>query len=180
MKIIIFGPPGAGKGTFSAMIEEDYGLHLFVMGDELRAARDEGGEFAERLKKTIGTGNLVDDECLLDLVRSKLVGVEKFILDGFPRTIPQCTFLDSIFGNAIDAFIDLQVDESVLVDRLMNRGRSDDTEEVIVNRMRVFKTQTAPVWKYLKARTRHIQIDGNGPIDDVYGAIRSGLDKITS
>lgn len=180
MKLIIFGPPGAGKGTYSAMIKRDYGLHLFVMGNELRAARDGEGELADTLRAFMGQGNLVPDKHLLEIVRTNLEGKESFILDGFPRTISQCMFLDSLYGNRIDAFIDLQVNEDLLIERAIGRGRSDDTEEIVQHRMEVFKKETAPVWQYLKARTNHIRIDGNGTIDDVYATIRQRLDSLSS
>lgn len=183
MQLIIFGPPGAGKDTLSKMLETDYGLYHFSMGNELRSAREQNDDIGNELKKIMGKGDLVPDPYTYNIVKSRLEGREDYLLNGFPRNIRQCLWLESEIKAKINAFIDLQVNESVLMSRLVGpdgRGRGDDTEEIIAHRLQVFEEQTQPVWQYLRARTNHIKVDGNGSVEEVYSAIRNGLESLTS
>lgn len=178
MQLIIFGPPGAGKDTYSKMLEGDCNLYHFCMGDELRKARENNGDLHDIMEK----GDLVPDKYVCELVKSQLKGRNNYILNGFPRNIAQCLWLENELKTKIDVFIDLQVDEDVLISRLVKpggRGREDDKQEVVNHRLKVFREQTQPVWQYLCARTNHIQINGNGSIEEVYSLIREELKSFT-
>ena len=179
MQLIIFGPPGAGKDTFSKMIEDQYGLYHFCMGNELRLALENNIEAC----KVMGEGNLVPNSCTYEIAERCLSGKRRFLLNGFPRNISQCLWLEGTLQAKIDVFIDLQVNKDVLIDRLIGpdgRGRSDDTVEVVSNRLKVFEEQTSSVGKYFRARTNYIKIDGNPSVDEVYSSICEGIDKFTS
>lgn len=178
MKLIIFGAPGAGKDTFSEKINKDLGLYHFNMGQELRSACNNKNETNEKLHEFMGKGELVPDKLIYEIIIEKLKDKSDFILNGFPRSIAQCLWMESTLKTKIDAFIDLQVDKDVLISRLIERGRSDDTENIIANRLKVFQEKTRPVWQYLQTRIKHIKINGNGSIEEVYASIIDNLENL--
>ena len=180
MKLIIFGPPGSGKGTYSEILSKDLDLFHFSMGDALRNAKDQDNDLGDKLRTVMGKGDLVLDDLLEAIVRETLKDKEKFILDGFPRRLSQCLMLDSMFGTTMDAVIELKVAESVLVDRLLKRKRSDDTEKVIKHRQEVFQQETMPVLAYLKARMTYLEIDGEGEKEEVCSRIKAKLETTFS
>ena len=174
MKLLIMGPPGAGKGTQAKILSQKYNLVHLSTGDILRKEIDKKSSTGLEAQKYMNAGNLVPDDVLLAMMKSTLTELKDkgVILDGFPRTIPQAEGLSNIFkslNQKIDGIINIEVDKNILIARLIERaknsGRADDTEEVIVNRQNVYLDLTAPLIEYYKNDI--INIDGDGSIDKV-------------
>ncbi len=174
MKLLIMGPPGAGKGTQAKILSQKFNLVHLSTGDILRKEIDKKSSTGLEAQKYMNAGNLVPDDVLLAMMKSTLTELKDkgVILDGFPRTIPQAEGLSNIFkslNQKIDGIINIEVDKNILIDRLIERaknsGRADDTEEVIVNRQNVYLDLTAPLIEFYKNDI--INIDGDGSIDKV-------------
>ncbi|UCG53830.1 MAG: adenylate kinase [Candidatus Latescibacterota bacterium] len=184
MQVIIMGPPGAGKGTQAKKISEKYRIPHISTGDILRAEVEKGSELGGKVKDIMERGELVADEIVLGLVEKRVVEPDcgrGFILDGFPRTIPQAEGLDKILekhGTAGIWVIDLVVPEEELLRRLLARKRPDDTESTIRNRIRVYHEKTAPLIHYYEKKKALFSINGDQPIGKVYLEIDSVLTNI--
>tara|TARA_B100000427_G_scaffold118301_1_gene98556 strand:+ start:67 stop:618 length:552 start_codon:yes stop_codon:yes gene_type:complete len=174
MKLLIMGPPGAGKGTQAKILAQKFNLVHLSTGDILRKEIDKASKTGLRAQTYMNAGNLVPDEVLLAIMNSTLTELKNqgVILDGFPRTIPQAVGLSKIFqslNQAIDGIINIEVDKDVLIKRLVERaknsGRADDTEEVIINRQNVYSELTAPLIEFYQSNI--INIDGDGSIEKV-------------
>jgi adenylate kinase len=174
MKLLIMGPPGAGKGTQAKILAKKFNLVHLSTGDILRKEIDKSSELGFKAQAYMNAGNLVPDDVLLEMMQSTLTELKDLgvILDGFPRTIPQAIGLSKIFqslNQAIDRIINIEVNKNVLITRLVERakksGRADDTEEVIVNRQNVYLELTAPLIEFYQSNIVHI--DGDGSIDQV-------------
>jgi len=174
MKLLIMGPPGAGKGTQAKILAKKFNLVHLSTGDILRKEINKSSELGLKAQTYMNAGNLVPDEVLLEMMQSTLTELKDsgVILDGFPRTIPQARGLSKIFqslNQVIDSIINIEVDTNVLITRLVARakksGRADDTEEVIVNRQNVYLELTAPLIEFYQNKIIHI--DGDGSIDEV-------------
>ena len=174
MKLLIMGPPGAGKGTQAKILAKKFNLVHLSTGDILRSEIDKASEVGLKAQTYMNAGNLVPDEVLLEMMQSTLTELQNsgVILDGFPRTIPQATGLSKIFqslNQEIDSIINIEVDKDVLIKRLVERaknsGRADDTEEIIINRQNVYLELTAPLIKFYQSKIIHV--DGDGSIDQV-------------
>ena len=172
------GPPGAGKGTQAKILAKKYNLLHLSTGDILRHEIDKKTEIGLEAQSYMNKGNLVPDNVLLTIVNNALTQLKDsgVILDGFPRTVPQAKGLDKIFENLdskIDYILNIHVESNILINRLIERaknsGREDDTEEVIVNRQKVYQDLTAPLIDFYKDEI--IQIDGDGPIEEVTNRI---------
>ena len=172
------GPPGAGKGTQAKILAKKYNLLHLSTGDILRHEIDKKTEIGLEAQSYMNKGNLVPDNVLLTIVNNALTALKDsgVILDGFPRTVPQAEGLDKIFENLdskIDYILNIHVESNILINRLIERaknsGREDDTEEVIVNRQKVYQDLTAPLIDFYKDKI--IQIDGDGPIEEVTNRI---------
>jgi adenylate kinase len=177
-QLIIFGPPGVGKGTQSEMIAKNLNLFHLSTGEYLRKEINEGSELGLQAKHIVEKGCLVPDEIMIGIVakalRENLDGKDGFILDGFPRTNEQAKELDVIFEKMNLKGIKvlyLIVNEDELVSRLMKRGRVDDTEDTIRKRLKIYNETTCPVLKYYKDNKKVIEIDGIGGIDEIYSKI---------
>ena len=184
-RLVLLGPPGAGKGTQAARLAERLGVPAISTGDIFRANIKNGTELGKRVQDVTASGALVPDELTNELVRDRLAqadAVDGFLLDGYPRNVAQVAALDEMLaaaGQEIDLAIELTVDPQVVVDRLTRRaqieGRADDTEDVIRHRLGVYAEQTAPISQVYDARGLLAQVDGLGDVDDVTARLLDAL-----
>jgi adenylate kinase len=191
MRLILLGPPGAGKGTQAQRLAADHGLVQLSTGEMLRAAIDAGTSVGLRAKDIMARGELVPDDIVVSIVSDRLDQPDArkgFILDGFPRTVPQARALDHLLkqkGMELDAVIELEVDEGILLDRIerriaqmTRRGevlRPDDNPDVLRRRLAAYREQTAPLTAYYRRQGVLHSVDGMAPIQQVAGAIANAL-----
>lgn len=185
-RLLIVGPQGSGKGTQGVRIAEAFGVPAISTGDVFRAAVAEGSELGSQVKAIIEAGDLVSDELTSAVVRERLSQDDAqggFLLDGYPRNVTQVMHLEEFLegrGEELDAVIELSVprDESIarLSLRAQEQGRTDDTEEVIANRLAIYERETAPILGVYGARGIVVQIDGVGSLDDITARIISALE----
>ena len=174
-RLVLLGPPGAGKGTQAARLAERLGVPAISTGDIFRANIKGGTELGKKVQAITASGALVPDELTNDLVRDRLAQddvVEGFLLDGYPRNVAQVAALDEILGDrAVDLAVEITADPDVVVGRLLKRaeieGREDDTEDVIRHRLDVYAEQTAPISAVYAERGLLVQVDGIGEVDEV-------------
>ncbi len=183
-RLLIIGPPGAGKGTQAARIAERYDVPAISTGDIFRANIQGGTELGQQVQAIIKAGELVPDSLTNEIVRDRLHQDDAsrgFLLDGYPRNVEQVHALDGMLeGDALDAVVLLVADTDEVVARLLKRaeieGREDDTEEVIRHRQEIYAEQTAPLIDLFTERGILVSVDGLGAIDEVAGRIASALD----
>jgi len=172
-RIVLLGPPGAGKGTQGQVLCQRLGVPAISTGDMLREAVADGSELGNKVQGIMASGALVDDATMADVVRDRLAKPDAgrgYLLDGYPRTLPQAETLAGILrdaGQELDAVLLVDVPEDELVRRTLARGRADDKEEVIRERLRVYREKTAPLIGYYRERGLLREIDGNRPIEEV-------------
>jgi adenylate kinase len=188
MRLIIMGPPGAGKGTQAKFIAEHFKIPAISTGDIFRANVSEGTELGLEAKRYMDAGEYVPDQVTNMMVRNRIDdpdAVGGFLLDGYPRTLAQVEELDGMIrftGHQLDAVVCLTVDQDEIVSRLLQRaqveGRADDTEDVIRRRQEVYLEQTEPLIEVYKQRGIVVEIDGMGEVDDVTARIFDALDVV--
>lgn len=189
LNIVLFGPPGAGKGTQSERIIKSYGLMHLSTGDIFRANIKGETDLGKLAKSYIDKGHLVPDEVTIDMLKSEFKKVENpkgFIFDGFPRTNAQAAALDEFLtkeGTAIKGMLALNVEENELRERLKKRaevsGRTDDANpDVIQNRINVYKAETLPVKEYYQKQGKYSEIDGIGSMDEVTERLFKTIDSL--
>ncbi len=177
MRLIIMGPPGAGKGTQAKTIGSHFGIPAISTGDIFRANVSAGTPLGVEAKRYMDAGEYVPDEVTNLMVRNRIDeedAIPGFLLDGYPRTLQQVEELDgmiSFTGHALDTVLVLAVDDEELVQRLLQRaqseGRADDTEEVIRRRQELYNEQTAPLIEVYRERGLLLEVDGMGDVDEV-------------
>jgi adenylate kinase len=188
MRIILMGPPGAGKGTQAKVVAEHFGVPAISTGDIFRFNVSEGTELGVKAKQYMDAGEYVPDEITNLMVRNRIDESDAepgFLLDGYPRTLSQVEELDGMIkftGHELDAVVVLTVDNEELVQRLLARaetdGRSDDTEDVIRRRQEVYAEQTEPLIDVYRKRNLLIEVDGMGAVDEVTKRIFDALDDV--
>ena len=187
LNIIIFGPPGCGKGTQSAKITEKYNLVHISTGDIIRKEIKSHSEFGILLKAIVEKGELVPYELIIKILESALAknkNANGFIFDGFPRTIDQATDLDKILkkdNKSISLVLSLKVEDDVVIERLLKRaqieGRKDDTEDVIKNRLKIYKDETYPLIALYKDQGKYFEVEGSNTIDEIFKSASDIIDS---
>ena len=171
MKLLFIGPPGAGKGTQAGRVAERLGIPHISTGDMFRHHVSTGTELGKLVDSIMKAGEYVPDEITVEMLRERLAepdAADGYILDGFPRTAGQVAALDGLLGeDGLDTVVVFEVEEDALVERLLARGRADDSEETIRNRFKVYQEQTAPLLDLYGDRGIVATVDGIGDIDEV-------------
>lgn len=181
MRVVLLGPPGAGKGTQAEKLEEKLGIPQISTGELFRRNIGDGTKLGLEAKRYLDAGDLVPSELTNQLVDDRLNDpdvAKGFILDGYPRSVEQAKALDNMLerrGAAIDVVLEFRVSEDELFQRLKGRGRADDTEEVIVNRMKVYRDETAPLLEYYSNELK--TVDAIGTLDEVFARALQALGK---
>ena len=181
MRIVLLGPPGSGKGTQAGFLCKEWKVPNISTGEMLREAVLCQTPIGLEAKKFMDRGDLIPDALMTWMVRERLLQNDcsgGFLLDGYPRTIHQAESLGDILREAgwvLDCVVSLEVSEDELTQRMMGRGRVDDSEEVIRTRLRVYRAETAPLIQYFRERGKLIEIDGTGNVEDITKRISSAL-----
>ena len=189
LNVVLFGPPGAGKGTQAEKIIEMYNLIHLSTGDILRGELAAETSLGLEAKKYMDKGELVPDEVVIGMIESKInrnPDAAGFIFDGFPRTTAQSKALDDLLlkkGTPVTAMIMLTVEREELIKRLLNRGRdsgrSDDQDiSIVENRINVYNNETAPVIDYYEKQDKYIPVQGMGTIEDIFKRLCSAIDSL--
>jgi len=188
LNIVLFGPPGSGKGTQSEKIIEKYGLVHLSTGDILRNEIAKKSELGMQAKAIMEKGELVSDDIVIGMIKNKIesqASAKGYIFDGFPRTVDQAKALDELLeslNQEITLMITLEVKKKELVERLLKRGletgRSDDNLKTIENRINVYMNQTAPVIEYYKKKDKYQPVNGEGSIEEIFERIIFEIEKV--
>lgn len=177
-RLVIFGRQGAGKGTQCAFLVEHYGAVHVSTGDMLREAVAAGTEFGAQAKTFMDAGQLLPDEVMVGVVRERLAAADVadagFLLDGFPRTLPQAEALCAIVE--VDLAINLEVEEAIVRERMLARGRGDDTPEAIEERLSAYANQTVPAIAWFGSQGNLVTVDGVGSPEEVSARLVAAID----
>lgn len=189
VNLILFGPPGSGKGTQAAKLVEKYNLLHISTGDLFRYEIKNKTELGLKAKSIIDKGELVPDEITVGMLRNKVMAnpdVEGYIFDGFPRTVPQCEALNQLLSEnseEVTLLLELEVEDEEIIKRLLLRaetsGRPDDANEnIIKNRLEVYKSETIPVSDFYDNLGKTIRVHGQGSIDQVFERLSNEIDSV--
>ena len=189
LNLVLFGPPGAGKGTQSKLLIERYNLVHLSTGDILRGEIAAGTALGLEAKTLMDKGDLVPDEVVISMISSKLDKIpdaKGFIFDGFPRTTAQAEALDTLLvekGTSISAMLSLKVEDAELIRRLLERGKDsgradDQNKEIIANRINEYNNKTAPLKAYYDAQNKLSEIEGVGSIADIAEKLNAVIDTL--
>lgn len=182
-RVVLLGPPGAGKGTQALLISKQFSIPHISTGDMMRKAVQGGSDLGRKIKAVLDAGNLVSDETVIELIEARLAEadcINGFLLDGFPRTVPQAEALGRLLvkiSRPLTHIVYISVPDSILLERIQNRaeGRSDDNAQVAANRLKVYWEQTAPVTEYYRINASVIEIDGLGAVEQVSERITQAM-----
>jgi adenylate kinase len=187
LDVLLLGVQGSGKGTQAKRIASDYGLAHIATGDILRRAMADGSELGKRVQPIYDRGDLVPDDLMIELIRERLQAPDTengFILDGFPRTMPQAEALDTMLSEIerpLSVVFELQVPDEVAIERLTRRaaeeGRPDDTPEAIAKRIDLYHRETEPLVSHYRLAGNLVGIHGNRPENEVFAEIQEALDQ---
>ena len=185
LNIILFGAPGAGKGTQSDLLLERYHLNHVSTGDLLRKEIAEATELGKRIKSIMDSGSLVSDDIVVEMIEKVIANDKNGILfDGFPRNVAQAETLDRLLqkhGRKLTCMVSLDVPREELIRRMLERakvsGRSDDNEETIKNRLKEYEAKTLPVAAYYESKGLHVKVNGFGDIKEISSAIVAEIEK---
>lgn len=172
-RLIFLGPPGAGKGTQAKNLADGLNIPHISTGDILRQAMKDQTSLGIKAQSYVDKGELVPDQLVQDLVEERLAKPDAqsgWILDGFPRTVSQATFLEELLNQLNqggERVVNLEVPDEIVVSRLLGRGRKDDTEDVIRRRLEVYRSSTAPLISYYSDRHKLLSVNGNQSLEDV-------------
>jgi adenylate kinase len=189
LNLILFGPPGSGKGTQAAKLIEKYNLLHISTGDLFRAEISNGTALGLEAKSYIDKGALVPDSVTVNMLKSKMEqhpDVQGVIFDGFPRTIPQAEALDEMLkskGTDVSLLLSLKVEDAEIINRIVKRGassgRTDDTDpEIIQNRINTYKSQTTPVADYYAKSGKTKEVEGVGTVDEIFACLCTEIDSM--
>lgn len=189
LNLVLFGPPGAGKGTQAEYLIESYRLIHLSTGDLLRSEIAGRTNLGLEAKRLMDKGELVPDDVVIGMIKSKLEDnptAKGFIFDGFPRTVAQAEALDLLLngnGTAVSGLLSLEVERHELINRLLGRGlvsgRSDDQDQAVIeNRVQVYGEKTAPLIRYYQAQGKYFSIDGMGTIPEIAGRLKDTVDTL--
>lgn len=183
MHLVFFGPPGAGKGTQAQKLIADFSIPQISTGDILRAAVSKGTELGKQAGPLMAAGKLVPDDLVIGIVEERIKEPDckgGFLLDGFPRTIPQAVALDAVLakhGKKIEHVVSLEVPDAVIHERMKGRGRADDSPETVQKRLDVFREQTSPLKAHYEKLGLLRTINGVGSLDEIYAGIRKSIGR---
>ncbi|MBN1768103.1 MAG: adenylate kinase [Prolixibacteraceae bacterium] len=189
LNIVLFGPPGAGKGTQAVFLKDEFNLIHLSTGDLLRSQIAAKTELGNEAKRFMDKGELVPDEVVIGMIGSQLkenASAKGFIFDGFPRTVEQAKALDQLLnenGTPVSGMLALEVEKQELIDRLLERGktsgRSDDTDvSIIENRIAVYNQKTAPLMNYYEAQSKYYPVNGMGSVEDIALRLKMLVEKL--
>ncbi len=189
LNLILFGPPGSGKGTQAAKLVEKYGLVHVSTGDLFRYEMSNDTELGIKAKEYMSRGELVPDEVTVGMLKNRVdqeSDPKGFIFDGFPRTTPQAEALDDLLedrGTSVTGLIAMEVDDQEIIDRILNRGKTsgrpdDNDTDIIRNRIDVYRAETTPVFDYYSAKGKAKTVSGIGSIDEIFDRLCSEIDSI--
>lgn len=187
MNILLLGPQGSGKGTQAKRIQAEYGIPHIATGEILRAAIDAGSDLGLRVKPIVESGQLVPDGLMIELIRERLGeddAQDGFILDGFPRTLPQAEALDEMLtdiGRELSIVFGFQLEDEIGIERMLRRaeieGRKDDTPEAIAERLRLYHEQTEPLIGHYRAKGNLVGIHAHRTVDEVFSEVQEALEQ---
>ncbi|MEL4161509.1 adenylate kinase [Corynebacterium bovis] len=183
MRLVLLGPPGAGKGTQAAILSDALSIPHVSTGDLFRDNISRETELGREAQQYMDAGRLVPTSVTANMVRTRLGqddAAKGFLLDGFPRTIEQAEILRDMLaekGESLDAVVNYTVSEGVVVERMLARGRKDDNEEVIRTRLQVYRDETAPLIDFYRELDLLVDVDAEGTVEDISSATLDALDK---
>lgn len=181
MRLVLLGPPGAGKGTQATLLSEKLGVPHISTGDLFRANISNGTDLGKEAKSYMDAGDLVPAEVTNRMVKARIAEEDArhgFLLDGYPRSLPQADALAEMLeelGTRLDAVIEFEIDDDTVVERMLARGRDDDTEDVIRNRMDVYRSETAPLLEYYAGSVK--TINATGEIEEINARAMAAVGK---